>query len=231
MKVLGKFIANKLLALAIIIVLIGGLLFAFRNSIMSMFNGTNSAEYEFVIERFSRQTKLVVADADVKTTRNQKFENENLKDWPDWTKPITKVFVGRSLVVDIPVKTEFKIDLNDVSSSNINIENNELTFNKKLVIEVDSQQEGDITISKQSNGVADKVVDVFTSGTKAQEFLSEKTKETIYKTSEYVLDEKKNNVIEHAEQSLEQVINLDSDRNIDVVLNEDDIEFKVVDKK
>ncbi|MBJ8325112.1 hypothetical protein [Streptococcus pacificus] len=231
MKFLGKFIANKLLTIAIVLVLVGGLFFAFRNSIMNMFKGTSNAEYEFVIERFSRQTKLVVADADVKTTRNQKFENDNLKDWPDWTKPITKVFVGRNLVVDVPVKTEFKIDLNNVTSSNINIENNELTFNKKLVIEVDSQQEGDITISKQSNGVVDKVVDAFTSGTKAQEFLSEKTKETVYKTSEYVLDEKKKNVIEHAEESLEQVINLDSERNIDVVLNEDDIEFKIVDKE
>ncbi|MGT2771581.1 hypothetical protein [Streptococcus marimammalium] len=231
MKFLGKFIANKLLTIAIILALVGGILFTFKNSLMSMFNGTNSADYEFVIERFSRQTKLVVADADVKTTRNQKFENDNLKDWPDWTKPITKVFVGRNLVVDIPVKTEFKIDLNDISSNNITIKNNVLTFNKKLLIEVDSQQEGDITISKQSNGVVDKVVDAFTSGTKAQEFLSEKTKETVHKTSKYVLDEKKNNVIEHAEESLEQVINLDSERNIDVVLNEDDIEFKIVDKK
>lgn len=231
MKTLGKILANKIATILIIVLLLAGGLFAFRNSIKNMFAGTSNAEYEFVIKRFSKQTKLVVADAEIKTTRHQTFENDHLKDWPSWSKPLVKFFVGRDLVVDIPVKTEFKVDLNNISKDDITINHGVVTFSKFLTIEVDSQQDGDPTIQKTSNGAVDKIVDAATSGKEAQKFFSEKTKETVYKTSDYVLKKKKTKIIEATNAALSNILNLSSDKYLKVDLQENNINFKIVDKK
>ena len=174
-----------------------------------------------------------MAGADVETTANHTFENNKMKEWPDWTEPITKLFVGREMSVEIPVQTEFKLDLEGLTKDDIRIEDNTLTFKNFLTVEVDSQQHGEIKISNNSNGLIDKAVDVFTAGQKAQEFLSDKSQEAIYKTSEYVLNdaERQEMVVGFAENSLESLLNLNSDEKLEVDLSLDDLNFVIVDKK
>ncbi|MFH0385949.1 hypothetical protein ACHBIF_09545, partial [Streptococcus sp. A11] len=85
----------------------------------------------------------------------------------------------------------------------------------------------------QQNRLIDKAVDVFTAGQKAQEFLSDKSQEAIYKTSEYVLNdaERQEKVVGFAENSLESLLNLNSDEKLEVDLSLDDLSFVIVDKK
>ncbi|KGR73272.1 hypothetical protein ACVRWQ_04010 [Streptococcus phocae subsp. salmonis] len=231
MKTIGTKFKKLIILLVTIIILIGGISFYFKDKLNNIFGGTNTAEYEFVIKRFSKQVKLVVADAETNSTRKQKFSSNTTKDWPKWTKPITKVFIGRDIVVKIPVTTEFKIDLKNITSKDIKIENGVLTFKHPLTVEVDSQRDGDVKIEKQSSGIIDKGVDLFTSSAKAQEFFDEKTQETVFRTSKYVLDKKKDKIISYAEESLSQMINLNSENKIEVKLNEKSLNFKIVDKK
>ena len=233
MKTVGKFFAKKLASLLVVLlVLVIGVIW-FRNSIFAWFRGTHTIQYEFVIKRFEQETKLIVAGADVETTANHTFENNKMKEWPDWTEPITKLFVGREMSVEIPVQTEFKLDLEGLTKDDIRIEDNTLTFKNSLTVEVDSQQHGEIKISNNSNGLIDKAVDVFTAGQKAQEFLSDKSQEAIYKTSEYVLNdaERQVKVVGFAENSLESLLNLNSDEKLEVDLFLDDLNFVIVDKK
>ncbi|NQH33812.1 hypothetical protein HO665_06190 [Streptococcus suis] len=233
MKTVGKFFAKKLASLLVVLlVLVIGVIW-FRNSIFAWFRGTHTIQYEFVIKRFEQETKLIVAGADVETTANHTFENNKMKEWPDWTEPITKLFVGREMSVEIPVQTEFKLDLEGLTKDDIRIEDNTLTFKNSLTVEVDSQQHGEIKISNNSNGLIDKAVDVFTAGQKAQEFLSDKSQEAIYKTSEYVLNdaERQEKVVGFAENSLESLLNLNSDEKLEVDLFLDDLNFVIVDKK
>ncbi|MGQ7562858.1 hypothetical protein ACTGYT_02440 [Streptococcus suis] len=233
MKTVGKFFAKKLASLLVVLlVLVIGVIW-FRNSIFAWFRGTHRVQYEFVIKRFEQETKLIVAGADVETTANHTFENNKMKEWPDWTEPITKLFVGREMSVEIPVQTEFKLDLEGLTKDDIRIEDNTLTFKNFLTVEVDSQQHGEIKISNNSNGLIDKAVDVFTAGQKAQEFLSDKSQEAIYKTSEYVLNdaERQEMVVGFAENSLESLLNLNSDEKLEVDLSLDDLNFVIVDKK
>ncbi len=101
-------------------------IFWFRNSILAWFQGTHKVQYEFVIKKFEAESKLVVAGAEVDTTANHTFDNNNLQEWPDWTEPITKLFVGREMSVEIPVQTEFKLVLEGISQSDFQIQNNKL---------------------------------------------------------------------------------------------------------
>ncbi len=233
MKTVGKFFAKKLASLLVVLLVLAIGVIWFRNSIFAWFRGTHTVQYEFVIKRFAQETKLIVAGADVETTANHTFENNKMKEWPDWTEPITKLFVGREMSVEIPVQTEFKLDLEGLTKDDIRIEDNTLTFQNSLTVEVDSQQHGEIKISNNSNGLIDKAVDVFTAGQKAQEFLSDKSQEAIYKTSEYVLNdaERQEKVVGFAENSLESLLNLNSDEKLEVDLSLDDLNFVIVDKK
>ncbi|CYU90058.1 TPA: hypothetical protein ACGO5E_001554 [Streptococcus suis] len=233
MKTVGKFFAKKLASLLVLLLVLGIGIFWFRNSIFAWFQGTHTAQYEFVIKKFEAESKLVVAGAEVDTTANQTFENNQLKEWPDWTEPITKLFVGREMSVDIPVQTEFKLVLEGIGQSDVQIQNDTLTFKKPVLVEVDSQQHGEIKISNNSNGLLDKAVDVFTSGQKAQEFLNDKSQEAIYKTSEKVLNdaERQEKVAAFAETALENLLNLNSEEKLEVEIEVADLNFQIVDKK
>ena len=131
----------------------------------------------------------------------------------------------------IPVTTEFKIDLAGISKNDILIKDNTVTFKKPLTVYVDSQQSGKIKIKNQSSGLVDKAVDLATSSVKAQEFLAEKTDETVYNTSTFVLSDKKEDVIKASEKALTSILNINSEKKIKVQLTEDDLHFKIKDKK
>ncbi|HFI0813028.1 TPA: hypothetical protein ACGO1J_001676 [Streptococcus suis] len=233
MKTVGRFFAKKLASLLVLLLVLGIGIFWFRNSILAWFQGTHKVQYEFVIKKFEAESKLVVAGAEVDTTANHIFDNNHLQEWPDWTEPITKLFVGREMSVEIPVQTEFKLVLEGIGQSDIQIQNNNLTFKKPVLVEVDSQQHGEIKISNNSNGLLDKAVDVFTSGLKAQEFLNEKSQEAIYKTSEKVLNdaERQEKVAAFAETALENLLNLNSEEKLEVEIEVADLNFQIVDKK
>lgn len=231
MKTLGKKFRQIIMTLIIVVILIGGVAFYFKDKFNNLFNGTNTTEYSFVIKRFSEQVKLVVADADTDTNRKQTFSNKTLNEWPKWTEKITRFFVGRDLEVVVPVTTEFKIDLNNVTSEDILINENVLTFKHPLTVEVDSQRTGKVKITKQASGVIDKGVDIFTSSAKAQEFFDEKTEETVYKTSKYVLNHKEEKIISASEKALSQILNLNTDKKIKVKLDKNSLRYKIIDKK
>lgn len=231
MKNLIKNTANKIVTILIIIALFALTGYYFKDKIVSLFGGTTDGEYSYVIKRFSKQVELVVADAETETKRHQTFENKSLKDWPDWTEPITKLFIGRDMKVEVLVGTEFKINLRNITSEDITIENRVLKFKKPLEMEVDSQQIGNVKIADQSSGVIDKAVDLVTSSKKAQEFLAEKTDETVYNTSKYILKKKKVDIYKASEEALSSIININSKEKIKVHLNKNDLIFKIKDKK
>ncbi len=136
MKEIGKYLTKKV---AGIILIVGLLVIGFllvQKQFLGTFSGSHTAQYEFVIKKFEAESKLVVAGAEVDTTANHTFENDELKEWPDWTHPITKLFVSRELTVEIPIQTEFKIVLKGIDKSDITVQNNTLTFKKPLVVEV-----------------------------------------------------------------------------------------------
>lgn len=238
MKTIGKFLANKIttLLIAVIALVIGFLAIKYfmSNSLEEITKGTTKTDYSFVIKKFSKKSQLVVADADIETTASQSFSNNALADWPDWTQVIAKVFVSRDLEVEIPMKTAFKLELKDLNEKDINIEDNVLTFDKPLTVVVDSQQTSDVKIKKTSNGLIDRAADAFTSGKKAQEFLSQKTQEQVYKTSKNISDRKKNQekVAKYAEEALENLLNLKAKdgEELDVQLEVSDLDFKIEDK-
>lgn len=191
-----------------------------------------SENYSFVIKRFEKKSELVVADADVETNPKKTFQSKTLEEWPGWTKTITKFFRSRSLTLKIPVKTEFKLQLANLSKKDVTIKENVLTFNKPLTVNVDSQQNGKSKIDS-SAGLLDRVVDAFTAGKKAQEFLEENSQDTIYKTSDKVMNNKgrQEKVATYAEEALENLLNLNSDKKIDVKIKSSDLKFVNVDPK
>lgn len=233
MKTIGKYLAKKVAGIILLVGLLAIGILLVQKQFSGAFSGSHTAQYEFVIKRFEAESKLVVAGAEVDTTADHTFENDELKEWPDWTQPITKFFVSRELTVEIPIQTEFKLVLKGIDKSDITVQNNTLTFKKPLVVEVDSQQVGNVTLSKSSNGLVDKAVDVFTSGQKAQEFLNEKSQEAIYKTSEEVLNdaERQEKVAAFAETALENLLNLNSEEKLEVEIEVSDLNFQIVDKK
>ena len=197
-------------------------------------NNKLKTEYDFVIKKFEKKSELVVGDAAVTTNAKKEFTTEATKNWPSWTEPIVKAFVGRTIELKIPIKTEFKIVLKDISANDIKIDkNNNLTFTKPLTVNVDSQVVGEIEIVNSKSGIVDKTVDVVTSGKKAQEFFSQKSVDAIYSTSENVMKDKKTieKVVEASEEALENVLNVSSDKKIKVVLTEKDLKFVNVDQK
>ncbi len=231
MKTIGKSVANKIALLIVLVGLLGLGWWYLKNH--NPFNGSAKTQYSFVIKKFSKENMLLVAGADVEKTQNQEFTNNELAKWPEWTKVVTKFFVGRSLTAKIPIKTEFKIELSSITRKDIEIKNNVLTFKEPLLVKVDSQQTGDIKIDQSTNGLVDKVVDGWTSGKEAQKFLSEKSTEAVYATSDYVLnnENRKEKVAKYASQDLEDLLNLNSDRHLKVNISKNDLKFVNIDKK
>ena len=230
MKTLGKALANKIATIILLVILIGGAVWYVKGRVGS---GTTSSEYSFVIKRFSKKSQLLVADADVETTANKKFDAALTKDWPDWTKWIADIIVSRKVTAEIPVKTEFKLELEGLTKNDIRIENNVLTFKNPITVYVDSQKVGETKFKSASSGLIDKTVDLVTGNQKAMEFLEEKSQDAIYATSKKVMnnDERQKKVAKHSEEALENLLNLNSDQNIDVQINVDDLEFKNIDSK
>ena len=79
----------------------------------------------------------------------------------------------------------------------------------------------------------DKAVDLWTSGSKAQEFLSEQSQDSIYKASNFVMMDNGNRekVAKYASEDLESLLNLNSDKHIKVKLSSDNLKFVNVDSK
>jgi len=228
MKTLGKVLANKIATIIILVILFGGAFWYVKGRVGV---GTTSSEYSFVIKRFSKKNQLLIADADVATTSEKQFDAELTKDWPEWTKWIADVIVSRKVVMEIPVKTEFKLELEGLDKDDIHIENQVLTFKKSLTVYVDSQKNGETTIKNSSSGLLDMGVDLITGSKKAMEFLEEKSQDAIYATSENVMNdmERREKVAKYAEEALENLLNLNSEQKIDVKIDVENLNFENID--
>ncbi len=228
MKTLGKVLANKIATIIILVILFGGAFWYVKGRVGV---GTTSSEYSFVIKRFSKKNQLLIADADVTTTSEKQFDAELTKDWPEWTKWIADVIVSRKVVMEIPVKTEFKLELEGLDKDDIHIENQVLTFKKSLTVYVDSQKNGETTIKNSSSGLLDMGVDLITGSKKAMEFLEEKSQDAIYATSENVMNdmERRDKVAKYAEEALENLLNLNSEQKIDVKIDVENLTFVNID--
>lgn len=228
MKTLGKVLANKIATIIILVILFGGAFWYVKGRVGV---GTTSSEYSFVIKRFSKKNQLLIADADVATTSEKQFDAELTKDWPEWTKWIADVIVSRKVVMEIPVKTEFKLELEGLDKDDIHIENQVLTFKKSLTVYVDSQKNGETTIKNSSSGLLDMGVDLITGSKKAMEFLEEKSQDAIYATSENVMNdmERRDKVAKYAEEALENLLNLNSEQKIDVKIDVENLTFVNID--
>ena len=193
MKSIGKALGKEIARIVVILVVIATVVFYLKdnNWFKKIFDGDTEDKYEFVVKRFSKRHELLVAEAAAETTQTQSFNSNTTKDWPDWTKTIADLIVSRKLEVKIPVKTEFKLELTDISQNDIEIKDNVLTFKNPLTVKVDSQKEGGLEILSSSSGIVDKTVDVVTSNKKAMEFLDEKSQNAIYKTSNNVMAQEK----------------------------------------
>ena len=228
MKTLGKVLANKIATIIILVILFGGAFWYVKGRVGG---GTTSSEYSFVIKRFSKKNQLLIADADVATTSEKQFDAELTKDWPEWTKWIADVIVSRKVVMEIPVKTEFKLELEGLDKDDIHIVNQVLTFKKSLTVYVDSQKNGETTIKNSSSGLLDMGVDLITGSKKAMEFLEEKSQDAIYATSENVMNdmERREKVAKYAEEALENLLNLNSEQKIDVKIDVENLNFENID--
>ncbi|WP_270332593.1 hypothetical protein [Streptococcus infantarius] len=235
MKSIGKALGKEIARIVVIFVVIAAVVFYLKenNDFKKIFGGDTEAKYEHVVKRFSKKNELLVADAAVETTAPQSFNPNMTKDWPDWTKTIADLIVSRKLEVKIPVKTEFKLELADISKNDIDIKNNVLTFKTPLTVKVDSQKEGELEILKASSGIVDKAVDVVTSDKKAMEFLDKKSQTAIYETSNDVMKQEKyqKKVAKYISQDLEQLLNLKSNDKISVKVNVSDLKFENIDPK
>ena len=235
MKSIGKALGKEIARIVVILVVIATVVFYLKgnNWFKKIFDGDTEDKYEFVVKRFSKRHELLVAEAAAESTQTQSFNSNTTKDWPDWTKTIADLIVSRKLEVKIPVKTEFKLELTDISQNDIEIKDNVLTFKNPLTVKVDSQKEGGLEILSSSSGIVDKTVDVVTSNKKAMEFLDEKSQNAIYKTSNNVMAQEKyqKKVAKYASQDLEKLLNLKSDDKISVKINVSDLKFENIDPK
>ena len=225
-----KIVINVISFIIIAAILIGGIMI-YKNYKKKK---EITAEYNYVIKKFTKKSELVVADAAIETSAKKTFSTEATKDWPSWTDPIVKTVVGRTLEIKIPVKTEFKIVLEGITKDDVVIDdNNKLRFKHPLTVNVDSQVEGKIEIVNSKSGLIDKTVDVVTSGQKAQEFFSDKSEDAVYSTSAHIIKDKKSisKVVKYSEEALEGILNVSSSKKIDVVLTEKDLVFVNVDPK
>ncbi|MFL0267930.1 hypothetical protein [Candidatus Clostridium radicumherbarum] len=231
MNTLSKALADKIATIIIFIAILIVGFFVVKHFIPNIFGGTTSSQYGTVVEKFTKGSKLVVAGAESKTIAKHTFSNNEVSKWPDWSKGIMSTIVGRQVQVEVPVKTEFKLDLEGITKNDVTITDNTLTFNKPLTVEVDSQQDGNIKANNDA-GIIDRVVDAATAGATAQEFLSKKTQETIATTSDSVMNSKDSQEIvrKYAEEALENLLNLDSKDHINVSLKTSDLKFVNVDK-
>lgn len=232
---IATYLAKKVMDVLLLALLLVGLLWLVRPYLPGLpdwFGGQTQVEHAYVIRRFERESQLVVAGADVTDTMTKSFNNSLLSTWPNWTQPLTSLFISRELVVEIPVKTEFKLDLKDLTEDDIHLEGQTLSFKAPLTVYVDSQQEGEIRIQHASNGLVDKAVDAFTAGQKAQEFLSEKSQEALYEASETLMSQPahQEKVARFAKASLENLLNLGSEEAIEVDLSLADLRFVTVDQ-
>lgn len=229
MKALGKALANKVATIIIVVlVLVIGFFVAksyFKG--LNPFSRTTSAEYTSVVNKFSQKSELVVAAAESDTTTTQTFTNNAIKDWPSWSQRLTSFFVSRNLTVEVPVKTEFKLALQDITEQDVNIKDNVLTFKNPITVNVDSQQNGTITTVKTGAGLVDRVVDAVTAGSEAQKFFTEKTQETVSKTTNTVMNDKdrQEKVRKYAQEDLENLLNLKSGGQLTVKLQASDLKF------
>lgn len=235
MKSIGKALGKEIARILVILAVIAAVVFYLKgnNWFKKIFGGDTEAKYEHVVKRFSKKNELLVAEAAAETTKTQRFNSNATKDWPDWTKTIANVIVSRKLEMKIPVKTEFKLELADISKNDIDIKNNVLTFKNPLTVKVDSQKEGELEILKASSGIVDKAVDVVTSNKKAMEFLDKKSQTAIYETSNDVMKQEKyqKKVAKYISQDLEQLLNLKSNDKISVKVNVSDLKFENIDPK
>jgi len=225
-----KIVVNVVSFIIIVGVVFGGF-FIYKNYKK---NKEIKAEYNYVIKKLSKKSELVVADAAIVTSAKKEFTSDTTKGWPSWTEPIVKAVMSRTIELKIPIKTEFKIVLEGITKDSVIIDrNNILKFKKPLTVNVDSQIEGKIEILNSKSGIIDKTVDVVTAGQKAQEFFSEKSEDAVYSTSEHVMNDTKSidKVIKYAEEALEDILNVSSDRKIDVKLTRNDLSFVNVDSK
>ena len=235
MKSIGKALGKEIARILVILAVIAAVVFYLKgnNWFKKIFGGDTEAKYEYVVKRFSKKNELLVAEAAVDKTATQTFNSNATKDWPDWTKKIANVIVSRKLEMKIPVKTEFKLELADISKNDIDIKNNVLTFKNPLTVKVDSQKEGELENLKASSGIVDKAVDVVTSDKKAMEFLDKKSQTAIYETSNDVMKQEKyqKKVAKYISQDLEQLLNLKSNDKISVKVNVSDLKFENIDPK
>lgn len=229
MKASGKSLAKKL---AVVVTL---LFFALVGFFWLQYKKSNEimAEYRLVLNKFSKKSELVVTGATVNTTTNKKFNSDMTKNWPKWTRTFSDLLVSRKVILKIPVKTDFKLQVGQLSQKDISIQNNVLMFKKPLIVNVDSQQDGQLEIKKSSSGIVDKVTDLFTANKKSMEFLEEKSQDAIYQTSEKVTNSqgRQEKVAKYAEESLEKLLNLNSKKKIDVKIKPSDLKFVNVDPK
>lgn len=229
MKASGKSLANKL---AVVVTL---LFFALVGFFWLQYKRSNEimAEYRLILNKFSKKSELVVTGATVNTTTNKKFNSDMTKNWPKWTRTFSDLLVSRKVILKIPVKTDFKLQVGQLSQKDISIQNNVLMFKKPLIVNVDSQQDGQLEIKKSSSGIVDKVTDLFTANKKSMEFLEEKSQDAIYQTSEKVTNSqgRQEKVAKYAEESLEKLLNLNSKKKIDVKIKPSDLKFVNVDPK
>ncbi|MGT2959847.1 hypothetical protein [Streptococcus caballi] len=229
MKASGKSLAKKL---AVVVTL---LFFALVGFFWLQYKKSNeiTAEYRLILNKFSKKSELVVTGATVNTTTNKKFNSDMTKNWPKWTRTFSDLLVSRKVILKIPVKTDFKLQVGQLSQKDISIQNNVLMFKKPLIVNVDSQQDGQLEIKKSSSGIVDKVTDLFTANKKSMEFLEEKSQDAIYQTSEKVTNSqgRQEKVAKYAEESLEKLLNLNSKKKIDVKIKPSDLKFVNVDPK
>lgn len=229
MKASGKSLANKL---AVVVTL---LFFALVGFFWLQYKKSNEimAEYRLILNKFSKKSELVVTGATVSTTTNKKFNSDMTKNWPKWTRTFSDLLVSRKVILKIPVKTDFKLQVGQLSQKDISIQNNVLMFKKPLIVNVDSQQDGQLEIKKSSSGIVDKVTDLFTANKKSMEFLEEKSQDAIYQTSEKVTNSqgRQEKIAKYAEESLEKLLNLNSKKKIDVKIKPSDLKFVNVDPK
>ena len=229
MKASGKSLAKKL---AVVVTL---LFFALVGFFWLQYKKSNeiTAEYRLILNKFSKKSELVVTGATVNTTTNKKFNSDMTKNWPKWTRTFSDLLVSRKVILKIPVKTDFKLQVGQLSQKDISIQNNVLMFKKPLIVNVDSQQDGQLEIKKSSSGIVDKVTDLFTANKKSMEFLEEKSQDAIYQTSEKVTNSqgRQEKVAKYAEESLEKLLNLNSKKKIDVKIKPSDLKFVNLDPK
>lgn len=228
MKILGKAIANKVATVIVLALVVVGGIYWFKSH---FFGGKLTAEYSFVIKKFSQKSQLIVADAEVETTANKKFSSNLTKNLPEWSQKFAEILVSRKAELKIPVKTEFKLQLEGLNKDDISISNNVLTFKEPILVHVDSQKEGESKIVSSSSGIVDKAVDVVTGSAEAMKFLEEKSQDAIFATTEEVMNnqERQEKVAKYAEEALENLLNLNSDQDLDVQIDKDDLIFKNID--